>query len=92
MSTNISDVELITMRLIDMHWTHPSQDNSRVCSKCGQRVGIYPSSIAALKKCPQAVIICSHCVDPSVPGFSISAGSMTEIIQESKDSSAVRRA
>jgi hypothetical protein len=56
---------LIVMRLADMHRVHPQQDNSRVCLKCGERVGIYPSGQAALRHNPSLDIICSHCNEPA---------------------------
>jgi len=57
-------IDLVVMRLAEMHRVHPKQDNSRVCTKCDERVGIYPSGQAMLRRYPAARIICSHCVEP----------------------------
>ena len=34
---------LLVMRLEDMSRVHPKMDNSQVCDRCQQQVGIYPS-------------------------------------------------
>lgn len=52
---------LIVMRLADMQRLHPRQDNSRVCSKCNEAVGIYPSGQAVLAQRPDAQLICNAC-------------------------------
>jgi hypothetical protein len=57
-------IDLVVMRLVEMHRVHPKQDNSRMCAKCGERVGIYPSGQDVLRLHPEARIICSHCVEP----------------------------
>jgi hypothetical protein len=57
-------IDLIVMRLADMHRVHPKQDNSRVCAGCGERVGIYPSGQAILRRMPATRILCSHCQEP----------------------------
>jgi hypothetical protein len=61
-------IDLVVMRLTDMHRVHPEQDNSHVCAKCGEQVGIYPSGQAVLKARANDIrILCSHCVaHPSV--------------------------
>jgi hypothetical protein len=56
---------LIAMRLADMHRIHPKQDNSHVCSLCGETVGIYPSGQAGLRRFPELVIVCEICRPPS---------------------------
>ena len=58
------DYCLVVMRLTDMHVVHPGQDNTRSCSQCGHIVGIYPSGQKALKRYPQAKIVCARCVEP----------------------------
>jgi hypothetical protein len=84
------------MRLVDMHRIHPHQDNSRSCSKCGERVGIYPSGQGALKRFPTMIIICSHCAgkdskdDPPIEAQP--AGSWDAIAQEMRDSRDVSKA
>jgi hypothetical protein len=80
---------LVVMRLIDMHRVHPSQDDSRSCSRCGERVGIYPSSQAALKAHPGMAIVCSVCALKDVRPTDkhvMAAGSFEEIVQEARDS------
>jgi hypothetical protein len=52
---------LICMRHADMARVHPSQDNTRFCSKCGARVGIYPSGQRALVRDPSLAIVCHVC-------------------------------
>jgi len=58
---------LVVMRLADMHRQHPAQDNSKVCSKCGERVGIYPSSRRALRDNPGLPVICIICATSAAP-------------------------
>jgi hypothetical protein len=57
---------LIVMRLADMTRVHPHQDESRVCSRCGERVGIYPSGQRALAAVPDLEIVCHVCCDPGI--------------------------
>lgn len=52
---------LLVMRLKDMRRVHPQQDNSRRCSRCQHRVGIYPSGQAVLEQDPTIEIICQVC-------------------------------
>ena len=59
-------IDLVVMRLAEMHRIHPEQDDSRVCDKCGERVGIYPSGQAMLRRFPEARVVCSHCVEPTL--------------------------
>ena len=86
------EVALVVMRLIDMRRIHPGQDNTRVCSKCGFQVGIYPSGQAALKANPGAVIICALCASPQESDEAQPAGSWPEIAQEVRDSQDVGKA
>jgi hypothetical protein len=58
----MSSDELIVMRLKDMWRTRPDQDNSKVCSKCGIQVGIFPSGQAFLKERPDVKIVCFACM------------------------------
>jgi len=76
--------ELLVMRLVDMGRIHPKQDNSKVCSKCGHQVGIYPTGQKWLKKYPKTVIICPQCVGPNYDGRAVAP--MSEMIQESRES------
>ena len=57
------DAVLVAMRLKDMFSVHPRQDNSRFCSKCGERVGLYPSGQNALRNNPSMPIICAVCAE-----------------------------
>jgi hypothetical protein len=54
-------IELIVMRLADMHRVHPMQDDSRRCSHCNERVGIYPSGQHMLRADPTLRIVCQIC-------------------------------
>jgi hypothetical protein len=53
--------QLVAMRLNQMHYKHPNQNNSKRCNLCGARVGIYPSGQQAMKKDPTMEIICNMC-------------------------------
>jgi hypothetical protein len=64
----LSDRVLICMRHKDMQRIHPLQDNTRFCSVCERRVGIYPSGQAALKRDPTLQIVCSVCDTGPTPG------------------------
>jgi ribosomal protein L40E len=81
---------LIVMRLTQMHRIHPNQDESRICSQCGARVGIYPSGQAALKEHPNIKIICLECANMmhnlENPPLAIAAASIEDIAQEMRDS------
>ena len=81
--------ELVTMRLKDMTRVHPAQDDTKVCSKCGAPVGIYPSGQRALRNNPAIKIVCSVCAF-ATPGTSLDVvqpvGSLGEMWQESRDS------
>jgi ribosomal protein S27AE len=76
----VSD-QLIVMRLADMWRTRPDQDNSRVCSKCGEQVGIYPSGQAVLRERPQTAIVCNVCYEPT-SGVNIPAPGALEEARE----------
>lgn len=79
---------LVCTRLADMHKVHPSQDNSHVCSQCGQRVGVYPSGQRAIKGQPDIAIWCAQCAAAEIdPDDKVNpAGSILEIIKEIEDS------
>lgn len=77
---------LVVMRLKDMWRRHPNQITMR-CSKCNQKVGVYPSSQEALKKYPNMKVVCVYCVNVKVfEDTAEPAGSMEQIRQESKES------
>jgi hypothetical protein len=54
-------IKLVAMRLKDMRNMHPEQDNSHVCSQCGEPVGVYPSGQRSLRNFPEMAIICHVC-------------------------------
>jgi hypothetical protein len=92
-------IALAAMRLVDMHRIHPSQDNSHVCSKCGERVGIYPTGQRVLKHNKGVKIICVVCAMKDYdekpeerPTEVRPAGRWDEIAQESRDSKDVGKA
>jgi hypothetical protein len=70
---------LICMRHADMARVHPGQDNTRFCSHCGARVGIYPSGQRALKRDSTLRIVCQVCAETLPPAPSVLApGALTE--------------
>lgn len=85
---------LVAMRLADMFRVHPAQDNSHVCSECGERVGIYPTGQKALRDHPGAKVVCVACAmsDRQAGDEARPAGSWDEIVQESRDSRDVGKA
>jgi hypothetical protein len=86
------------MRLVDMHRVHPHQDNSHVCSHCGERVGVYPTGQNVLRHNRQIKILCHVCVGKNVEKVAKevveirAAGSWDEIAQEGRDSKDVSKA
>jgi hypothetical protein len=60
-------IDLAVMRLADMTRVHPRQDNSRVCAKCGEQVGIYPSGQDVLRHCRDVRIVCVQCLGHAFP-------------------------
>lgn len=84
---------LVCTRLVDMHVVHPDQIE-RPCSKCGKLVGVYPTGQRALERYPKMKIICAPCT-AHVPYADIqaqSAGDISEILQEMRDSTPVGKA
>lgn len=79
---------LVCTRLIDMTRMHPAQDNSHACSRCGRRVGVYPTGQRALQAYPRMKILCAPCADADMKPDDINgpAGSIEDIIKESLDS------
>lgn len=82
---------LVCMRLIDMTRMHPAQDDSHACSRCGHRVGVYPTGQRALEAHPRMKILCVHCAMADrnlddLPNQTLPAGSIEEIIKESRNS------
>jgi ribosomal protein L33 len=75
--------ELLVMRLADMGRIHPQQDNTKFCSNCNERVGIYPTGQAWIKKNPKTKLICSICVDKNYSGRTVAP--MSEMARESRE-------
>jgi hypothetical protein len=84
---------LVATRLANMSVTHPAQDNSHVCSQCGERVGIYPSGMEQIRKHPGMDIICVVCAlkDANII-INKPAASWDVIRQEVRDSVPVKKA
>jgi hypothetical protein len=83
---------LVSMRLKDMTRRHPDQDNSRACSKCGETLGLFPSSQRLLATNPSLVLLCVPCAlaehDPSADVAA--SGSWDVIWQEARESKRVQ--
>jgi hypothetical protein len=89
------EIAVVATRLVDMDHIHPHQDNSKLCSRCGARVGLYPTSQTALKKNPSAKIVCVPCALKDMRPDDINvmaAASWDEFIQEVRDSKRVGKA
>jgi hypothetical protein len=84
---------LVTMRLEDMARMHPAQDDTHVCSTCGQRVGIYPSGQRALRQWPKMRVICQvcACARPAELIDNMPAADFDTIMQERRESRDVGR-
>jgi hypothetical protein len=84
--------ELVVMRLADMHRTHPRQDNTKICSRCAARVGVYPSGQRALLRDSSMRIVCNVCVAKEDIALGIpAAASWQEIAQEARDSAELKK-
>lgn len=86
--------ELICTRLIDMKVMHPDQV-TLTCHECGLPVGVYPSGQKALKRYPKMEITCAKCAEMTPQRLvedAFPAGSIEEIIQETRDSKPVGKA
>ena len=80
------DDYLIVMRLKNMHRRHPDQDNSKVCSICEHKVGIYPSGQEVLKEHPGYKIVCHVCeIKLPVPHVQLLAPGALQDTKESYD-------
>jgi hypothetical protein len=91
-------VMLVCMRLCDMHVMHPEQIQE-LCSKCQHVVGVYPSGQRVMEKYPEMKILCAICASMNVlPGGDevsvecFPAGSIEDIIQETRESLPVGKA
>ena len=87
-------VRLVAMRLVDMVKVHPGQA-TKACASCGQPVGVYPSGQKALRKHPEAEIMCQVCAAKSAAverDTHAAAAPIAEILQEIRDSTRVKRA
>lgn len=80
----MKDIDLVVMRLVDMHRVHPQMDRSHKCSKCGAPVGIYPSgqNVLRLQELGEArvTIICNACTQPG-PDTRLAPGAEKEPAQ-----------
>ena len=56
-------VELIVMRLADMHRVHPDQITA-TCHGCGHLVGVYPSGQEVMRHYPDVRLTCQVCKTP----------------------------
>lgn len=56
-------LELIVMRLADMHRVHPEQITGR-CHGCGHVVGIFPSGQQVMQQHPDVQLTCQVCKTP----------------------------
>lgn len=76
---------LIVMRVAEMVRVHPFMDTSRKCSKCREKVGIYPSGQAVIHEYGEArvEIICNRCVDAGQVTVAIPAPGALEEMGES---------
>lgn len=77
---------LAVMRTRDTWRVHPDQDDSHVCSKCGEPVSIYPSGMKALKANPGLPIICVGCIVNEPAGKLQPARPWSEIQRELRES------
>ena len=82
-------IKLVVMRLKDMRKVHPEQDNSHVCSQCGETVGVYPSGQRSLRNFPEMAIICHVCASGVKGAKAFPAAPWDDIKRELRDS--VRR-
>jgi DNA-directed RNA polymerase subunit RPC12/RpoP len=53
---------LIVVRVDHMWRAHPQTDFTRVCARCGERVGIYPSGQQFIRDHLDTEIVCDVCV------------------------------
>lgn len=80
------EIKLVVMRLKDMWKVHPDQDSSRVCSKCGEPVGIYPTGQRSLRNFPEMAIICHVCASGVKGAKAFPAAPWDEIKREFTES------
>jgi hypothetical protein len=72
---------LMVMRSADMHVVHPRMTVDRVCSECGQQVGIYPSGQELLRRYPKTKIICVTCRPNLLVDSILAPGALNEPAQ-----------
>ena len=80
---------LVVMRLANMRRVHPRQNDSRACSRCGERVGIYPSGQHVIAAHPGIEIVCEVCIQRAevdaaflAPGAKREASESVPVIDE----------
>jgi hypothetical protein len=78
--------QIVCMRLDQMQYKHPDQNNSKKCGLCGARVGIYPSGQRALAKDSRLQIICNVCAEKTDFWFDLKVieapGAIEEAIEQ----------
>jgi ribosomal protein S27E len=75
-------MELIVMRLADMHRVHPEQISGR-CAGCGHEVAIYPSGQQVMKRHPDVRLTCQVCKTPG-PNAALAPGAEFEPFESVK--------
>lgn len=70
------------MRLANMTVGHPDMTTDRVCGRCDETVGIYPSGQAVLARHGKRVdLVCEVCHGPVEPGTLLAPGARDEPAQ-----------
>lgn len=72
---------VVAMRAADMFVAHPGTDYTKVCSQCGETLGVYPSTIELMKHRKNVVLICNRCQPNAGRGFPLVPGAEQEIRQ-----------
>ena len=82
--------KLVCTRLQDMTQMHPNQIEAECCN-CHHKVGVYPTGQRAMKKWPKMGVWCVNCasLDRRLIDQYKAAGSLTEILQEMRESKPV---
>jgi hypothetical protein len=75
-------MELLVMRLQDMHRVHPDQIKGR-CSQCKAEVAIYPSGQRIMQAFPNVRVICQVCREPGKVAL-LAPGAREEVKQSVK--------
>jgi hypothetical protein len=70
---------LLVMRAADMHRAHPQTDWSYCCARCGQPVGVAPSSMLMMRKYAEIELVCQVCDPGEAPFAQLVPGALAEI-------------